>query len=208
MATYNEVSQLILDLLPTGNQIRSVDHRTVEQAILDFAKSQWVAGDVKEVDCTNQYIIDNFESDGMGKNERAGWAICNGNNGTRNRTGRVSVGYGVTGASGAPSFTSVGATMNAPVLGGSKDAVVVDHNHEYQDAYFAEVNGHTPAGDIAGSGRSDGDNGYYYRNRNGGASLNPAPIGQRPLTDNASFGQSGENKNMQPYIVTLFIQKI
>ena len=129
MATYIEVSQLIIDLLPTAGNITANDHRTVEQALLDFAESQWLTGDIKEIDCTNQYITDNFESDGTGKNDRVGWAICNGNNGTRNRTGRVSVAYGTTPlGSGAAAFTAMG-TSGSPTIGGSKDAVVVSHEH-------------------------------------------------------------------------------
>jgi hypothetical protein len=43
---------------------------------------------------TLQYLQDNFEVDGLGKVLRRGWAICNGNNGTDNLTGRVGIGFG------------------------------------------------------------------------------------------------------------------
>jgi hypothetical protein len=45
--------------------------------------------------CTLQYLQDNFEVDGLGKVLREGWAICNGNNGTDNLTGRVGIGFGL-----------------------------------------------------------------------------------------------------------------
>jgi hypothetical protein len=191
-------------LLPTGSQITASDHRQVEVALLEFAESQWLTGDIKEIDCTDAYIAANFEGGtgptaglGIVGGEREGWAICNGNNLTKNRGGRTSIGYDDT------NYAVMGA------IGGFTDSAVIDHRHEYQDAYFAEVNGHKPNGAIAGSGDTDGDNGYYYRNRNGAVSSSPPPIGYRPLTDNPEYSQgSGLNKNMQPYIVTLFIQKI
>jgi len=64
----------------------------------------WRTGDVKEVDCDGAYIAANFDGTGLGINERIGWAICNGNNGTKNRNGRVSLGYDPSGAGiGTPS---------------------------------------------------------------------------------------------------------
>jgi hypothetical protein len=37
-------------------------------------------------------VFASFEVDGLGKVLREGWAICNGNNGTDNLTGRVGIG--------------------------------------------------------------------------------------------------------------------
>jgi hypothetical protein len=37
-------------------------------------------------------VFARFEVDGLGKVLREGWAICNGNNGTDNLTGRVGIG--------------------------------------------------------------------------------------------------------------------
>lgn len=52
-------------------------------------------GDIKEVICTQAYITANFNgSTGLGMNERLGWAICNGQNGTIDLRDRVTVGYG------------------------------------------------------------------------------------------------------------------
>ena len=55
-----------------------------------------LAGDIKEVMCTQAYITTNFDGTGLGRLERAGWAICNGSNGTVNLRDRVTVGYGGT----------------------------------------------------------------------------------------------------------------
>ena len=80
----------------------------------------WLKGDTKEVVCTNEYLALNFNSTGLGINERVGWAIMNGaTHGSitvPNDNGRVVVAYGT-------SYTTLGST------GGSKDAVVVEHSH-------------------------------------------------------------------------------
>lgn len=82
--------------------------------------SPWLRGDIKEVFCTPAYMVANFTQSGpnagLGTNERVGWAICNGNNGTPNDNGRVVIAWG-------SSYPTLNAT------GGSKDAVVVEHSH-------------------------------------------------------------------------------
>lgn len=42
------------------------------------------------------YIAANFDGTGLGINLMAGYAICNGNNGTLNKDGRVGIAYGAT----------------------------------------------------------------------------------------------------------------
>jgi hypothetical protein len=189
--TYNDVLASINTNLASGTQITAALHRVVEQALLDFAESQWLPGDIKEIDCTDAYIAANFDSNGIGINERLGWAICNGYNGwTRNRTGRVSVAYGITplGAAGlASAQPSVGAALNTPVIGGQKDAVVVAHTHTLK----ANVNktNNVPAG----GGTPNDDTKQLLANDSDSISTTGVP---------------GTDKNMQPYIVTLFIQKL
>ena len=142
--------------------------------------SQWQTGDIKEIDVTEAYITANFVSgggtDGLGKNLRLGWAICNGNNGTVNRMGKVPVQrcpadtnfatMGVTGGSDAHTISA----SDLPELetdnfissgGGSLHAVV-------------SVNSQTPATPV---------------NVNAGSPNNPISL-------------------LQPYITTLFIQKL
>lgn len=72
--------------------------------------------EIKMLSVTNQYVLDNFDSTGLGKNLCLGWAICNGNNGTDNDDGRMYMAYGTT-------------NNVLKQTGGSKDAVVVEHTH-------------------------------------------------------------------------------
>jgi hypothetical protein len=190
MLTYLQVSNLIeTKLVPNTNIIPSI-HQDVEKAILEFIRDQWLIGDIKEVDCTNDYIAANFDSNGKGIGERDGWHICNGLNNTRNRTGRVSVGYGTVlpyqfGA--ATKFPSVGNVMSGPVVGGNRNAVIINHTHPYQ----------TRTGDSPGEDCNSCHNRQCIET---GFSTH--------TTSDANVGVSGTDKNMQPYIVTLFIQKI
>ena len=115
--TYQDILDLINANLASGSKIQAVKHREVETALLDFIQSNSAQQyDIKAIYANSTYLGENFEPDGLGKNLRTGWAICNGNNGTPNIGGRTIVAYG-------GDFT----TLNA--VGGSKDAVVVAHSH-------------------------------------------------------------------------------
>ena len=115
--TYQDILDLINANLASGSKIQAVKHREVETALLDFIQSNSTQQyDIKAIYANSTYLGNNFESNGLGKNLRAGWAICNGNNGTPNISNRVIIQYG----SDFP-------TLNA--VGGSKDAVVVAHSH-------------------------------------------------------------------------------
>lgn len=157
--------QTIIDDIETGVPNTALKVRTALETIADGISQ---TGDVKEIDVSNAYLTANFDASGLGTNQRLGWAICNGNNGTRNRGGRVGIQYNST-------YAVLGAT------GGSKDAVVVQHNHLSNG--FGSF----------GSG-SDGlaSNSYQY--------------GQ--IVNTSTVGESGTDKNMQPYIVSLFIMKL
>ena len=167
--TYNSVLDLINSNLANGTKITAVKHREVEIALLNFIQSNLSqSGDIKVIKANATYLANNFEVDGLGKNLRAGWAICNGNNGTDNLQGRVPIHYS--------------ADFPLGTVGGSKDAVVVEHSHSislYSNSDF-------------GSGRI----------AVGGEGIE----GIIPNTD--SVGVSGKNKNMQPYLATVYIMKL
>lgn len=120
------------------------------------------------------YLVDNFDTSGLGKNSMVGFAIANGNNGTYNYSGKVAVGYGA-------GYATLGAT------GGSKDAVVVDHDHDYtQYELDQEVS----------------------TNGNGVKTIKKTGVQGATVFKTVAKGVSGVNKNMQPYIVVLKIQRI
>lgn len=135
----------------------------------------WKTGDIKEVACTELYITNNFDGTGLGTNERVGWAICNGQNGTIDKGGRVGVGRGG------------GYTMEQS--GGNKDAIVVAHTHALDQGIMKRKVGSAEVLDY-------------------GNDVPITTLGQDGIAGTASTGASGTDKNMQPYVVTLFIQKI
>ena len=166
--TYQEILDLITTKLASGSKITAVKHREVEKALLDFLNQNIAQQyDIKAIYANSTYLGNNFDSNGLGKNLRAGWAICNGNNGTPNISNRVIVSYG----SDFP-------TLNA--VGGSKDAVVVSHNHTYSE-YVQQGSNSGSGGEAAG---------YFAKGTT------------------STVGESGLNKNMQPYIVLVYIMKL
>lgn len=192
MATYNEVLAIINANLASGSNISASSHRLVEETLLDFAESQWLTGDVKEVDCTAEYILANFESNGLGINERVGWAICNGQNGTKNRSGRVSVAYGT-------GYTTMGATGGFSTHTLQSSEIPAHYHFGMYGAQLGSLDSYGSLNHVAASARS-GTNSSNY----GMAGTNSTPNVARTSTT----GSGGAHNNMQPYIVTLFIQKI
>lgn len=176
-----------IKIISSGDKIRtikssnnSINIQVLNDSGLDIKvpiTNTFLTRDIKEVDCDAAYITANFDNTGLGINERLGWAICNGNNGTKNRMGRTSIGYD-------PINYPVG-TYLVPNIGGNKDAVVVEHSHTSYG--FAINQNFTDAGPTDGQGNKDG----VLETRN-----------------TSTVGVSGTDKNMQPYIVTLIIQKI
>ena len=180
--TFSDISDLIDENLANGSKITAAKHREVEHALLDYIQANVSqSGDIKVIKCDLAYLNDNFEANGLGKNLRLGWAICNGNNGTDNLSGRVIVQMGVG--------YSLGAT------GGSKDAVLVEHTHALASRSWTgnTTHGLTDSDVIAGRNL---DRTGYTTNGTGG----------QPFVQSA--GVSGTDKNMQPYSVQLYIMKL
>lgn len=78
----------------------------------------WLPGDTKDIIVTPAYVAANFDANGIGLNERTGWALLDGQGGRVNAKGRNSVGYDPTKAA----FDTPGET------GGSEGSVVVKNN--------------------------------------------------------------------------------
>ena len=170
MATYNEIIDLIKLNLASKTEIPAVKHREVEIALLNFIQSNLSqSGDIKVIKADATYLANNFEVDGLGKNLRTGWAMCNGNNGTYNLQGRVPIHYSKDFPLG--------------ISGGSKDAVVVVHSH-----------------------------GLKYGSSGTGTKYPETPYITDSITGNMQgteiTGESGVNKNMQPYLATVYIMKL
>lgn len=132
--------------------------------------NNWLKGDTKEVVCDNTYLTTNFDGTGLGRLERTGWAIMNGNNNTPNDNGRVVIAYGT-------SYSTLGAT------GGNKDAILVNHDHSVA---LPSTTGGAGTGGIAYSG----------------------PNNATVTVTTSQQGESGTDKNMQPYVVRLRIMKL
>lgn len=182
--TYSQLQALIDDNLQTGSNIPAVKHREVEHALLDYIQANlFQTGDIKTVSCDLTYLNANFETNGLGKNLRLGWAICNGaKHGTittPNIQGRTIIGYG----------TESGKSYALGQTGGSKDAVIVDHNHNYTIP-------------LDGQGSGAGNMQSLTDTRGNDEKLITYGTGQ------ANGGQSGTDKNMQPYITQLYIMKL
>lgn len=93
--TYQDILDLINANLASGSKIQAVKHREVEFALLDFSNQNSAQQyDIKAIYADSTYLGANFDSNGLGKNLRTGWAICNGKNGTPNISNRVIVQYG------------------------------------------------------------------------------------------------------------------
>lgn len=169
--TYQDILDLINANLASGSKIQAVKHREVETALLDFSNQNSAQQyDIKAIYANSTYLGDNFESNGLGKNLRAGWAICNGNNGTPNLQGRVLIHYS--------------ADFPLGTVGGSKDAVVVEHTHLIDEVFDERTDDGTKVG--SGGGTVEG-------------------VGTQSVQ---TTGVSGTNKNMQPYLATVYIMKL
>jgi hypothetical protein len=121
-----------------------------------------------------------------------GWYLCDGTNGTPNLTNKFIVGADADDGGVAKSTITGSATQS----GGSKDAIVVEHNHSITDP------GHThtlsPTVYSANTGLKGTGNG----------GTNPVTISTATTgitIDNA--GSSGTNANLPPYYALAFIMK-
>ena len=118
----------------------------------------------------------------------SGWLLCNGLNGTPDLRNRFVIGAGLT--------YPVAAT------GGSKDAVVVAHEHTVGDpGHTHSLSNSQAAAEVGGSREAQAAIGYY--GRGGFVTLSTATTG---ITV-ASAGVSGTNANLPPYYALCYIMK-
>lgn len=198
--TKQQLLDLIVLNLADQSTITASEHRALENAIVDaIFTDKSLIGDIKEIAVPQSYIAANFEPSSNGQfegralpgSERYGWAICNGKNGTVDKRGNVSIGYDPV---NYPLLTLSGANG---AVGGEKNVTLQEsqmpiHNHGYT--------GRNGTGFPDGSADSvatnwvEGDANWYRT------------YVRNTKIENKGGGQS--HNNMQPYIVTLFIQRI
>lgn len=141
--------------------------------------------------------LGNFDGTGLGLNSYAGFALCNGQNGTPDLGGRVTVGH----TPAEVDYNAIGKT------GGAKEVALTEaglppHAHGYKDSYYVESLGTPvlPAGGavedvgafVTGSADTDANNNYiYYRDRT-----------------TSTTGDGNPHENRQPYFVLAKIMKL
>jgi hypothetical protein len=161
-----------------------------------------------------------------------GWVLCNLNNsvttslGTRfvpDLTNKFIIGWNGDEAGSGPKTDITGTDT---VSGGSKDAVLIQHNHggtitggnhrhAFEDGYYIEayespndiINGYDSqlvGNNFRGSGDTDADNRYIWeRDSNTSYSTHSHTIPNDPTT-----AETGVNKNLPPYYALAFIMYV
>lgn len=198
--TKTQLLNLINGYLQPNSNIQATEHNEIETALVNAIYGGQV-GDIKEIACDINYINANFKTgtslldEGLGlpTGERYGWAICNGKNGTINKMGRVAIGYD---PSNFPITTAGGNT------GGERNVTLninqmPTHSHDIQFRLDSSSFGDF----FTIPSTSNQDEGSWSAIQTGGNSAN----GSLRILDK---GGNQAHNNMQPYIVTLFIQRI
>jgi len=155
----------------------------VDKGYVDI--NTFLPGDIKIIKVTVAYIFAKFDmadgpTKGLGKvgEERQGWAICNGNNGTDDMNGQIYVGWGEVG-----DYDDMGAS------GGSKEHTLTEEQlPEIQPTVDATAGGDTGTG--------------TQRFTTGDSTESGGTFGLQP------FGEGEAHNNMQPYKIAVYIQKM
>jgi hypothetical protein len=166
----------------TGSPNTALEIRTLLTELFNRSDK---SGTIKIKDCSDAYIVANFDGTGLGINLEVGYAICNGANGTRNWAGRVPLAYGT-------GYTTMGAT------GGFKDAVLVSHSHKSISVGLV-AGTFDVIRKFLGSLKTTGINLEYDLQ---GRSDTPT------AGETTTEGETGADKNMQPYTVVLVTMKL
>jgi len=124
----------------------------------------------------------------------AGWALCNGGNGTPNLVDRFIV--------------ATGGSYGLGAVGGSKDAIVVSHTHPFSVSGNTSTDGaHTHSGGASGGCNcSGGGSGAAKPGTTGSAGSHSHSFSGSGTT--GSTGSSGTNANLPPYYALAFIMRI
>ena len=137
-------------------------------------------GQVGVFTMTPTQFTDNFTETGLGTNTMLGWALRNGNNGTKNQQGKFSLNKG------ASPYDVIG------TIGGSPNAVLIGHKHTFSGSAAG-----TTGGGAIGTGNVDEGAGSFLMT-NTGLSENGASVPD----------QSGVGKNMPPYLIDVWVERV
>ena len=208
--TKTEVIQSMQAALSPGTGITASIHQGVEESIINFAANQWLTGDLKMIDCTNTYIELHFVTSGpnWGKGkvggDREGWAICNGNNNTMNRTGRVPMAWGTNDSYDSNGTNIKQINMKVPSTGGSVDwgSNDVALSVSQMPTHYHWFPGDDGLNKNSGNWTSRYDGNFAYDANSNNSS------GSGKVYKTTDTGGGATHNNVQPSMVTLFIQKI
>ena len=158
---------------------------------------------------------------GTESNIPTNWKLCNGQNGTPDLRNKFVIAADDYNTTPNPDRWETSVTGSATQSGGSKDAIVVDHEHtttvtddghdhgitQTDHSHSTESNNGT-GGNYSGGGNSS-NMGPYYGSSTGNASanitINDATTGIS--VDVAAAGSSGTNANLPPYFALAYIMR-
>jgi hypothetical protein len=136
-------------------------------------------GQVGVFTMTPTQFTNNFNSTGLGTSTMIGWALRNGNNGTKNQQGKFSLNKG------ASPYDVIG------TLGGSANSVLIGHDHDMVNVM----------GGAASYGAPSGGNVYV-------ATTKKTSIKGISNTGADAPSETGVGKNMPPYLIDVWVERV
>jgi hypothetical protein len=146
-------------------------------------------GQVGVFTMTPTQFTDNFTETGLGTNTMLGWALRNGNNGTKNQQGKFSLNKG------ASPYDIIG------TLGGSANSVLIGHDHE--SAVFS--NGRKGVNDTGTGGTF---NGNVLVEAAANQKIVKTSIKGQSNTGADVPSEDGVGKNMPPYLIDVWVERV
>ncbi len=154
------------------------------QRLNTMREEKWNSGDVKMLQVSMAYIADNFDVTGMGMNERLGWKVLNGLNGTINMSNKLPIGY---------NWDNIG-TVNE----------IVGTNKGSEKIAIGQLPKFTPAGSVLLPWSGDAT-GLGARDTGDDSTTNPRDSARKVYKQ----GVIGNDENYYPNsIITLYIVKL
>lgn len=151
-------------------------------------KRMWLPGDTKMIQVTMDYIAANFDATGLGINERVGWKVMNGQNGTINMSDKLPLGY---------NWANLG--TETEIVGAGKGSNTIDKNQLPGDMSLS-IPGQS------GGDNSDHTNTTQFAFGDKGPGENAASISV-PYSRSKAGGEYGQ-AYYPASIITLYIVKI